>query len=60
MDRSILKAWLGNGAVLAAVTAADAETLLKCAVLAATLLYTLLRCWKLASGKPNSDKLNEL
>lgn len=50
MGRSILKAWLCNGGILAVVSVTQVEAFLKCAVLLATLLYTLMRCANEARG----------
>lgn len=51
MDRDILKAWLTNGTILGITTVAEAEAVLKCALLGATIVYTLLKSWKLARSK---------
>lgn len=55
MNRDIAKAWIVNGGILGIATAAEAEAVLKCALLAATLLYTLIKCWKLARSKSDDD-----
>lgn len=57
MNKEILKVWGINGATLGTVTMADAEATLKVALLAATLFYTLIKCWKLARQKSHDDTI---
>lgn len=68
VSRASIKLYLTNGVAIAATApeyvapqsagGADLafyESLLKCAVLAATLLYTLVKSWKLATQKSSGD-----
>jgi hypothetical protein len=59
MKPDIMKIYAANGGALAITmptyTASQVETFLKCAVLVATLVYTGMKCWKLA----REDKFNK-
>lgn len=57
MNRDILKVWIINSGVLGYATVAEAEAVLKVALLAATLLYTLIKCWKLVRQKGSDDTI---
>lgn len=57
MNRDLAKVWIVNGTTLGTVTVAEAESILKVALLAATLLYTLIKCWKLVRQKGSDDTL---
>ncbi len=55
MDKDIVKTWVANGTVLGAVTLAESELVLKCMLLLVTILYTLLKCWRLWKGRDDTD-----
>lgn len=52
MDKDVIKAWLANGSVLAVVTWAEAEQILKVVLLAVTVAYTIFKFVQAARGKP--------
>lgn len=61
MNRDAVKLYATNGSVFALTfpnyTATQVEQFLKCAVLLATLIYTLIKCWKLARQKGGNDTI---
>lgn len=57
MDRSSVKLFFVNGGVLGFTTLTETEAILKVGLLAATLVYTLIKCWRLARQKGNDDTI---
>lgn len=57
----MMKVYAANGGALALTmptyTSSQIESFLKCAVLLATLIYTALKCWKLARQKSSDDTI---